>query len=164
MLRPKKSSIRNQKGMAVFEMLPMLILFVILTSFMAGFFGVIQTAILQSIASRNYAFETFRGRASLIYFRENRPEVANREVHYKRIQVRIHGTASDKVQSAKFFIASSRNIDLWNRAEQQGNTEENHAENVSRIERGKRWQEQGANPVWIRVAYGICINMQCGDI
>ena len=60
----------NQKGMAVFEIVPLLVLFVLLLNFVFGFFGIIHSGILNSIAARNYAFETFRNRTSLNYIRD----------------------------------------------------------------------------------------------
>lgn len=159
----RQNILKNEKGIAIFEMLPMLVIFVLLTSFMMGFFGVVQTAILQSIASRNYAFETFRNRTNLTYFRTNRPVPEYRGLHYRKAEVRIHATSSEKIPNPGQFYATTRKIDLMDRAQSQGNSENIHAETIPRIENGKRWQNEGANPVWVRVSYGICLNLSCGD-
>lgn len=58
MLKRQRSSINNEKGMAVLEMIPILVVFVLFINFSLGFFGAIHSGILNSIASRNYAFET----------------------------------------------------------------------------------------------------------
>ncbi len=57
-------------GMAVREMIPVMIVIVIVLRYTYGFFGVLQSATIQSIAVRNYAFETFRHRSRLSYLRE----------------------------------------------------------------------------------------------
>ena len=52
--------LKNDHGMAVLEMIPIMIIVVLLLSFSFGFFGLIHTGILNSIGARNYAFETFK--------------------------------------------------------------------------------------------------------
>ena len=59
--------LQNEKGMAALEIIPIVIIVVLLLSFSFGFFGVIHTGILNSMAARNYAFETFNHRSDLRY-------------------------------------------------------------------------------------------------
>lgn len=61
----------DQNGMATLESLPLLVIFTFLMSYGMGLFGAIHTGILQSIAARTYAFETFRNRSHLLIYREN---------------------------------------------------------------------------------------------
>ncbi|MGZ3723897.1 MAG: hypothetical protein ACXVA9_13230, partial [Bdellovibrionales bacterium] len=63
--------LRSQKGIALLETVPLMVIFVMLMSFGMGLFGVVHTAILHSIAARAYSFETFRQRTNLHYFRED---------------------------------------------------------------------------------------------
>jgi len=65
-----RSVLYDERGMAVFEIIPILVIFVVLINFSLGFFGIVHSGILSSIAARNYAFETFRNRANLNYFRD----------------------------------------------------------------------------------------------
>src|SRR5580698_1982900 len=67
----KTSRLRNQNGMAMIEAVPLIVIFVMLLSFSMGFFGVVHTAVLNSISARAYAFETFRDRTNLNYYRED---------------------------------------------------------------------------------------------
>ncbi len=56
--------------MATIEMLPMMFIFIFLFSYTLGAFGIIHTGIKNSISARAYAFETFRNRSNLVYFRD----------------------------------------------------------------------------------------------
>jgi hypothetical protein len=59
----------NQKGIAMFEAVVLMIVFAVIVTYSIGFFGAIHTGIKNSIASRNLAFETFRNRSNLSYRR-----------------------------------------------------------------------------------------------
>ena len=59
----------RQRGVAVFEMLFILLFFVTLFAFTLGFWGAAHTAALQSIAARHYAFEVLNNRAHYEYHR-----------------------------------------------------------------------------------------------
>ncbi len=101
--------IKNQKGIAVFESIPIILVMILLLNFSIGFFGVVHTGILNSIASRNYAFETFRHRADNKYFR------SKSELPYNKKGFRFHGTVSELTkQDDNRFVATSRPIDFFN--------------------------------------------------
>lgn len=162
MLKQKQTSIlKNQKGMAAFEMIPILVVIMMFVNFSIGFFGAIHTGILNSIASRNYAFETFRNRSDLTYFRDT-------TIHFQKEKQRVHGTITEKSANDKSgdpkWMASSRFIDFM--------TFENRAAEVVGLEAGEhnktrsipdgRNSKVGVNPIWIKTTYGICLNSTCG--
>ena len=60
----------RQRGVAVFEMLFLLLFFVTLFSFTLGFWGAAHTATLQSIAARHYAHEVLNNRTHYEYHRD----------------------------------------------------------------------------------------------
>ena len=92
----KTKALRNQKGTAMVEVVPLLVIFVLLINFSLGFFGVIHAGILNSIAARNYAFETFRNRAVLNYLRD----IADSDdVTYRREGFRFHGIKIEGTRS-----------------------------------------------------------------
>src|SRR5690606_25429703 len=96
MLKPK--ALQNEKGMAILEIIPISIICVLLLSFSFGFFGVIHTGILNSIAARNYAFETFNHRTDLSYFRSNMKDFNSTELklrYYVPWNFRTHSIASE---------------------------------------------------------------------
>ncbi len=161
MLEMKEKKILNsENGMATLESIPLLIIFVMLVGYGVGAFGVIHTGILHSIAARAYAFETFRHRVDLTYFRDT--PTGGRGEFYTG-QTRIHGIQSDTASDGdQYIVATERSIlkglpDL---------NEENRSpafHNVLGKDGLNRRLGQGVNPVWIRVQYGICLNAQCGD-
>lgn len=163
MLKSKKTSIiKNEKGMAIFEAIPIIIVIVLFVNFSLGFFGAIHTGILSSIAARNYTFETFRNRSNLVYFSNITPEAAR--VEYSKHNMRYHGSVSEKKMTDDGFYAASRLIDFASfdkrAADVVGNEKGNHNK-IQGIPEGRN-QNIGANPIWIRIGYGICLNTKCG--
>lgn len=165
MLKRSKPSINNEKGMAAFEMIPILVVIVLFVNFSLGFFGAIHTGILNSIASRNYAFETFRHRANLIYFRNNSPR---NDIHFEKIQMRVHRKISDKDASRTDeppSTATARTIDFMpfdkRAAEDDGFGKAEH-DKTREVPAGRN-TTIGVNPIWIKTAYGICLSASCGS-
>lgn len=167
--------LKNNSGMAVIEMIPILIVIVLLINFSIGFFGVIHTGILNSIAARNYTFETFRHRANLNYFyRQGNPD--SQISDYSRYGFRFHGIASEKrPQSSEEWIATSRNIafvrpfggvdannnDLSIEQGPQNPNPDLHNNKIFTIRDDGSRTLIGAAPVWVRPIYGICIKASC---
>lgn len=164
MLIQRKSSIlQNEKGMAIFEMIPILVVIVLFVNFSLGFFGAIHTGILNSIASRNYAFETFRNRSNLVYFR------ADNTVHFDKLGARVHGTLTEKAANSPTdeWRASTRLIDFMNferRAADAVGTAKTQHSKLRELPNGRVSEgvHQGVNPIWIKTMYGICLNASCG--
>ena len=61
---------RDQKGIAIFEMLFLLLVFVVLFGLTLGFWGAIHTGTLQSISARHYSFEVLNNRTHFEYHRD----------------------------------------------------------------------------------------------
>lgn len=155
----KKSILRNSRGMAVFEMIPILVILILLLNFSLGFFGAIHTGIKQSIAARNYAFETYRHRADLHYFNPVSDEVFS----YDQFKVRFHAVTSAKSRSVR-FIASSRPVDRFEaqQAVDQGTSSgQDHTVKVQELSDSKRNENISVNPIWIKTGYGMCLNAAC---
>ena len=138
---------------------------ILLVNFALGFFGLIHSGILSSIAARNYAFETFRNRSDLHYLRD----IANTEIDftYSRAELRYHAIRSETSRSNADFEASRSPIrfsEIRGVAEESGSGE--HGIKVKGITEGQRASEkgidEGVNPAWVRTAYGICLNANCG--
>lgn len=158
------SRINNEKGMAIFEMIPILIIIVLFVNFSLGFFGAIHTGILNSIASRNYAFETFRNKSNLVYFRNDN------KINFAKSNLRVHGTKSESQINIKSddWVASGRTIDFFsfdNRAAEVRGTDKNQHSKVRDLPNGRVSENihQGVNPIWIKTTYGICLNAACGS-
>jgi hypothetical protein len=157
----------NQKGIAVFEIIPILAVFILLLNFAIGFFGVIHSGILNSISSRNYAFETFRNRANLNYLRDIAD--SDNTFTYSKAGYRYHGTVSETNRgSGVNWTATKRNIKFTESRNPAGsNDSSSHNTNVLKIAAGGRASdvigEEEFESVWVRSVYGICLNPKCGE-
>jgi hypothetical protein len=158
--------LKSQRGNAMIEMIPVLAIFVLLVNFSLGFFGIIHTGILNSIAARNYAFETFRNRSSLVYLRDTPTTALN--FTYTNNQMRFHGIVSESKNTTEDFIATRRpaRFSEISSAEELGAGQHNK---IKGIAEGKKAsdvlgedRETGVNPVWVRTLYGICLTAACG--
>ncbi|MCH2534651.1 MAG: hypothetical protein MK008_09450 [Bdellovibrionales bacterium] len=150
----------NKKGMATIEALPMLVVFVIFFSYTYGFFSVIHSGILYSIGARAYAFETFRNRANLTYFRGNN----NSESYnfYTKVGHRYHCTRTRAPEIA--FIAEKRAISIGMSLSPTSNSNadiEIHNDKIHDLDQRNR--DVKVNPIWIKTCYGICVTPGCGD-
>ena len=161
MLNLNRKSLSNNSGMAAVEMIPMMVIVMFLIVFSLGFFGVVHTAILNSIGARNYAFETFRHRADLIYIREKNLDPV---VEYYLQGSRTHATVDTGPSQITEFPATGRRIDFLKPGDTIGNTENHHNNVITKAELNRRILPEafGVNPVWIKVTYGICLNVACG--
>lgn len=158
--RPGSTQILSSEGgFAMIETIPLLVIFVILISFGLGFFGVIHTAILNSIASRTYAFETFRNRANLYYFRENGSGVSSPKTYHKK-QWRFHAVQKEGDERS-LFVATTRPITFGRKLDSEGPEGSTHNQKIFDLQ--ARNEKVGVNPAWVMVGYGICLNASCGN-
>jgi hypothetical protein len=159
----KSNALKNQNGTAMVEVVPLLVIFVLLINFALGFFGVIHAGILNSIAARNYAFETFRNRAVLNYLRDISD---SDDVTYRREGFRFHGIKKEGVRGSE-WVATTRPIKFTdtNQLDDPLGSQSDHNQGLRRIAEGQRVSdaglEDGVNPVWVRTMYGICLNAKC---
>lgn len=157
----KKSIIFNNKGLSTIEAIPLLIVFVVLLFFTFGFFGIVHSAVLHNIAARNYAFETFRHRSDLTYFRSNRMVSADLQ-HYLNTHSRLHGVISDTVGINSRQTATERPIALGLSIDVQNREVSVHNSQIFSLGNNQRNTGLGVSPVWIMVNYGICLKTSCG--
>lgn len=161
----KVRSVLNEKGMAVLEMIPVMIVIVVVLRYTYGFFGVIQSATLQSIAVRNYAFETFRHRSRLSYLRE----VSSMDDRFKyRKGMRLHGVRDENstLSSTPDWDVAVRDITFPSKETDVlgSNSFLSRIQEQSNIRVGRRYSEaDGVNPVWLAIRYGMCVDHKCGE-
>ncbi len=158
--------LKNSRGNAILEIIPILAIFILIVNFSLGFFGLIHSGIMNSIGARNYAFETFRNRSDLTYLRD----AVGSEVSftYTKSQQRFHVIKSETTPvDATRFYATRRPVkfsDIRAVANEVGSPSE-HEKDKGIIE-GRRATEsgidEGVNPAWVRSAYGMCLVAACG--
>lgn len=161
MNQPYTHKQKNQKGMAMIESISLVIVFLTLFWYSIGFWGVIHTAILNSIAARTYAFETFRHRSHLWHFRSR---AIDTKWTYHTVGARLHGTNTDATpDSAGRAYATERRLAMFNENEPQGRSTSEHMNARSSVQDGKRNNSVSLDPVWVLIQVGICLNASCGD-
>ncbi len=155
--------------MATIETIPLIMVFVFLIAYEFGVFGIIHTGIMQSISARTYAFDTFKNRSSLVYFRDN--PGAPEKSFFRNAGTRTHGIASEARTDADGTadgIAAERPIRVgipFAPDEQSRRDLERHNQKIfdpALVGPLKRNQKVEVNPVWIQVQYGMCLNVNCG--
>jgi hypothetical protein len=156
------SLVTGERGLAMIEIIPIITVFVLMLNFSLGFFGVIHSGILSSIAARNYAFETFQFRSNLSNFRDTSPN----NFTYYYYGYRYHATVSEN-NSSNIFLAAERPLkfsEIKGIDEPSGNVEE-HSKTIKVVENKKASEvgvAEGVNPVWLKTIYGICLTATCG--
>ncbi|HEX7674714.1 MAG TPA: hypothetical protein VF412_11120 [Bdellovibrio sp.] len=165
LMRKKKPSLNNEKGMAIFEMIPILFVIILLFNFSLGFFGAIHTGIVNSIGARNNAFATFNHRANLVYFRNVTPASASyspAEIHYEQKGCRIHAVA-DYGSGSPDFLATKRYLNYFDTTSiaLDEASKSQHNTDVNAITDSSRNEKTSVNPIWIKTSYGICLNAKC---
>lgn len=150
----------NKKGMATIEALPMLVVFVIFFSYTYGFFSIIHSGILYSIGARTYAFETFRNRSNLTYYRGNNN--SGQFNYYSNYGLRYHCTQAGTTDEE--FVAEKRAISIGMQLSPTSSSNADldiHNEKIHAL--NARNRDIKVNPIWIKTCYGICVTSGCGD-
>lgn len=169
-------SLADQRGLASIEMIPVLVLFVMLLNYTLGFFGIIHSGILNSIAARNYALETFRARANLNYLRDAGELLP--EAYYNKWGYRFHGIIFENSGASNQWVATRRPLRFTDHQQYRSPSGQESASQgdhntlvrqiqgsrlVSDIFSGEQPDEgrSGMNPVWLQTLYGICVTARC---
>lgn len=156
---------KGQRGMAIVETVPLILIFITLTGFTLGFYGVTQRMILSSIAARAYGHELIRNRTNINYLRD---VGSTGSIHsYHRTKSRLFAARSSS-GGANDFIAEKMPIQFPPRGPSGLGSEDAH--NTSAYEDLSRGALQNRrntrhlfDQVWIKNSYGICIDAGCGE-
>jgi hypothetical protein len=151
---------RNKKsGFASLEAVSLLFIFVVLLTYCFGTFGIVHTGILNSISARTYAFETFRNRADLTYFRDQvGSQTPESTIAYG---MRAHGVIAEGHTGGARFVATERRLAFGADTDTVGRDSGTHR-GLTSIDRKREKRE--VNPVWIKTVYGICLNYLCQGV
>lgn len=137
--------LKSQKGIALLETIPLVVIFAMLLSFGLGLFGIIHTSILHSIGARAYNFEVFRQRANLYYFREDGSGLqASGSLNFSKKGWRYQAVNHESDARQK-FVATVRPIALGGRVPAGDNTESTN--NVAIYDMQTRNERFSVNPV-----------------
>jgi hypothetical protein len=177
-MKPSFKGHKNERGISTIEMIPVLLLFALMFNVSLGFFGIVHSGILNSIAARNYAFETFRNRANLNYLRDDPSCTSDPNCYqnaYEKKGFRFHGVVSEASGNSTDNWIVTRRPTMFTEA-QTGQldldgvssdhllvTQISDSGKASDIFIGFHRDEakNGLSPVWIRTLYGICMHSSC---
>ena len=151
----------SQKGFASIEAILSITIFLIMLSFSLGFFGIVHSGIVNSIAARNYAFDTFNNRTYLTYHRDRPPLFSNQKNGF-----RLHLITTDKDDNpdANFIVTERRIAPFGLYKTPNDNNDSDHREIIEDAKKNKdkdNIENYRFGHVWIKAGYGICLNASC---
>ena len=152
----KKYHYQRQKGLASIEAIVSIIIFITLLSFSLGFFGVVHSGIVNSIAARSYAFNTFNNRTYLKYHRDTKD---NPFISHNKNQFRLHAIIKEDY-TGNHFVATQRRIAFVKIHKGEMKIKGN-GEHDDMVRDENEDYAYAFDPVWVKAAYGICLNATC---
>ena len=151
--------LKDTRGVAVAEMLPLLVVFVMLFGLTFGFWSTIHSGTLSSIGARHYAFEVLNNRTHFIYHRDEGAYAGpgnGADSYYEEHNFRFFAVVKKQIGGSPKQKVLERKLSLFTKPDSSGGSNKMWINAVSR-------NQNTANPIWIKAGYGICINAECGD-
>ena len=164
----RKSYFNNVRGMAIIEILPIILVMFVLMGAALGSWGLVHTAILNSIASRHNSFFYFNNRSDLSYLRDfgsSYRGLSFIDSFYRDQKNRFAYITSENALQDAGTKATLRFVDFKNpgaTCKDQGSkclqgSKHNEIYNEVLPQR----TDKLVSPAWIMVGYGICLNADC---
>ena len=160
----------NQKGLAILEALPIILVMFVLMGATLGSWGVVHTAILNSIAARNFLFFYLNNRSDITYLRDfGQPAydlgLPNDTHYYGNQGVRFSYIASETGEKKEVTLRpvdyGKPKGDYWQGVEEHKLKEEGEHKNIWNAVSDRGLNRKTVSPAWIMVGYGICLNADC---
>ena len=164
--------IKDQKGIAMLEALPIIWVMFVLLGATLGSWGIAHTAILNSIAARNYVFFLFNNRSDLSYLRDfgrydynSLPNYTTEKIFYAQKGNRFSYINAKKVSGTPNPMATQRRVDFRNPAydDRDGFLSDSDHTRIHDLLPAGRNTRRKVGPAWIMIGYGICLNSRCGN-
>lgn len=152
---------QKQKGMSLFETIPIIIAISSLIGFLLGFWGLAHKNTLHSIAARNYLTEVFHHRSNLTYFRESAGSLKH---HYLESGMRVSAVGSSGGGS-KFHALATTYQPLEAKTKKESpsvHRQKIWGEGIYQDGKEERNDAVAVQKPWVLVTYGICLNATCG--
>ena len=186
-LKPKRTAKPFRRGIAMVEILPLLVVFITFFGLAIGFWGAMHSGILQSIAARHYAFEVINNRTHIEYHRdwdaESDPGIGNMfgassasEEYHGLMGMRLFAVVT-KQTSDPDPIVENRGLNFFNDIDRkfdeppggilsspQTDSSNKYSSRAGFLEEPELFiQTPTINPIWLINGYGICLNCCCGN-
>ena len=164
----QKRFLTNTKGMAIIEILPIILVMFVLMGAALGSWGLVHTAILNSIAARHNNFFYFNNRSDLSYLRDFGSDyrgLSFKPDFYRDQKNRFAFITSEDFQGGKSTLATLRFVDFKNpsaNCKNQGSRclqGSKHTSIYDEVLPGRT--DKLVSPAWIMVGYGICLDADC---
>ena len=172
------TALGGKKGIIMLEVIPIIWVLFVLLGATLGSWGIVHTAVLNSIAARNYSLFLFNHRSDLSYLRDfgsaNYSSLTSdvRQKYYRSDVSNGHGkrfafiSSEKKVDGGHDNIpATLRRVDFRNEPYYDRTDFLSPAEHtqIRSIVDSNRNENKKVGPAWIMVGYGICLSADCGD-
>jgi hypothetical protein len=154
-LRTKKQKrLANEEGYAIFEAVTFLTAFLVFAVYVIDLFTAVHTGIVNSIAARTYAFESFQHRSNLSWLRQedagNNP--SSTLVNFSFEHARFHSVVEETPSQ------DDSNIISVGRTLTQASTDGN---NNGATDQATNQKYKTTNVIKIKAGYGICLDSRC---
>ena len=175
---------KNNKGMAMVEAMPILLVMFVLMGATLGSWGIVHTAILNSIAARNSLFFYFNNRSDLSYIRDWDRDLGPFKLAYSYFRkdgVDGIGKRFSFIISEKIINSSNDNPKQWatlrrlafddpdyDITNMQDRSEVANIQGIEALSRPDKNTKKTAKKdsrksrAWVMVGYGICLSADCG--
>ena len=164
--------IKDKKGIAMLESLPIIWVMFVLLGATLGSWGIAHTAVLNSIAARNYVFFLFNNRSDLSYLRDfgrydynGLPNLVTEKIYFAKKGERFSYITSEKDPGGDLDpVATQRRADFRNPAydDRDGFLSDSDHTRIHDLIPGRNTRQK-VGPAWIMIGYGICLNSRCGN-
>ena len=177
-----------QRGIAMVEILPLLVMFITFFGLFLGLWGAVHSGTLQSVSARHYAFEVINNRAHPEYHRDwegiaasgegkmfGSPQEAEQGTYHGSTGMRFFAVVAQQPSDPK-SIAENRGLNFFTDMDRRHDEDPGGILSSSQAESKYRGAREDflketelfeptptINPIWLMTGYGICLNSNCGD-
>ena len=187
----RKRRQRFRSGIAMVEILPLLVMFITFFGLCIGLWGAVHSGILQSISARHYAFEVINNRTHPDHHRDWNPALESKggdgemfnpsiseQGYHGKLGMRLFAVVTKQATNKPEEFVENRGLNFFSdidrsydekpggilSSKKTEGTNNYGPGRVGFLEEEKSFtQAPPVNPVWLFTGYGICLNLCCGD-
>ena len=175
--------IKNKTGLVILEAIPIIWVMFVLMGATLGSWGIVHTAVVNSIAARNYTFFLFNNRADLSYLRDFSNKYEYRSAPLARDFTNRY-FKGNRGKGRRFSYINKENVGSTNKAHPTQrpvsfgkNMKYTDSSGVAPLirpvssarvwsdvsDRGRNKKRDKDGKAWIMVGYGICLCATCNS-
>ena len=187
--KPRPGQVSFRSGIAMVEILPLLVVFIAFFGLCIGLWGAVHSGILQSISARHYAFEVINNRTHPDHHRDwdpalsgdgkmfGSPSDSNKKYHGD-LGMRLFAVVTKQATNDPEEFVENRGLNFFSDIDRSYDEEPGGILSSKKTEGANNYgparvgfleeeksfvQAPPINPVWLLTGYGICLNLCCGD-